>query len=210
MLIPNDNQLSVEGIDLGRKLFYDPVLSRDSTQSCSSCHQQKHAFSDPKQFSVGIDGISGERNASAIINAGWQSSVFWDGRVYSLEEQALDPVPNPIEMHLGWDKAIIRLNNSDYKDLFKSAFGEDVITKELVAMAIAQFERTLISDNAKFDKFLTGELTLSPLEAAGFNLFFSEKLECHHCHGGFNFTQSTSHEKQVIDRRPFHNEYSVL
>lgn len=193
MLIPNNNPLSVEGIDLGRKLFYDPVLSGDSTQSCSSCHQQKHAFSDPKQFSVGIDGLSGGRNASAIINAGWQSSVFWDGRVSSLEEQALGPIPNPIEMHLDWDEAIVRLNNSDYKDLFKLAFGDEVITKELVAMAIAQFERTLISDNAKFDKFLTDELTLSPLEAAGFNLFFSEKAECFHCHGRPLFTDDDLH-----------------
>lgn len=193
MLIPNNNELTEEGIDLGRKLFYDPVLSGDSTQSCSSCHQQQNAFSDPNQFSVGIDGLAGQRNASAIINVGWQSSAFWDGRASSLEEQALGPVPNPIEMHLEWDEAVTRLKNSDYKDLFKSVFGTEVITKELVAMAIAQFERTLISDNAKFDKFLAGELTLTPLEAAGFNLFFSEKAECFHCHGRPLFTDDDLH-----------------
>lgn len=194
MQIPDDNPLTVEGIALGRKLFYDPILSGDSTQSCSSCHLQENAFSDPKQFSIGIDGLAGDRNASAIVNPGWLPSAFWDGRATSLEDQALGPVPNPIEMHQEWVDALVKLNaDSLYSTDFKVAFGEITITKELVAMAIAQFERTLISDQSKYDLFLDDQLSLSPLEAAGFNLFFSEKAECFHCHGTPLFTDNDFH-----------------
>lgn len=194
MKMPADNPLTTEGVALGRKLFYDPILSNDSTQSCSSCHQQEFAFSDPKQFSVGINGLSGNRNASAIVNAGWLPSAFWDGRVTTLEEQAEGPVSNPIEMHEDWNDAIAKLqNHSTYPADFKAAFSNQKITKELVTMAIAQFERTLISDKSKFDLYLDGEYNLTPLEAAGFNLFFTEKGECFHCHGQPLFTDNDFH-----------------
>lgn len=194
MTIPDNNPLTIEGIELGRKLFYDPILSGDSTQSCSSCHLQEHAFSDPKQFSIGIDGIAGNRNASALVNPGWLPTAFWDGRANSLEEQALGPVPNPIEMHQEWTDALIKLNNDSlYSTDFKLAFGETTITKEAVAMALAQFERTLISDQSRYDLFLNDQLSLTPLEAAGFNLFFSEKAECFHCHGGPLFSDNDFH-----------------
>tara|TARA_B100000963_G_scaffold314381_1_gene292887 strand:+ start:262 stop:582 length:321 start_codon:yes stop_codon:yes gene_type:complete len=106
---------------------------------------------------VGISGTSGKLNASAIINPGWQSSAFWNGRANSLEEQALEPVENPIEMHLSWDDAVIRLNgHDDYPGEFEVAFGTSSITKNLVTKALAQFERSLISNQSKFDKFLKG------------------------------------------------------
>lgn len=200
MKIPDDNPLTKEGIALGRKLFYDPILSGDSTQSCSSCHQQQFAFSDPAQFSIGIDGLAGERNASAIVNAGWLPSAFWDGRSSSLEEQALEPVTNPIEMHSSWVEAIIKLsNNSDYVLDFKSAFGSAAITKENAAKAIAQFERTLISDQSKYDRYLDNQLNLTPMEAAGHNLFFSEKAECFHCHGSTLFTDNDFHNNGLAE-----------
>jgi len=194
MDIPEDNETSEEGIALGRKLFYDPILSGDETQSCSSCHQQSRAFSDNKRFSVGINGISGKLNASAIINAGWQSSSFWNGRANSLEEQALEPVENPIEMHLSWADAVVRLQAHDnYPSEFEKVFGVSSITKELVTKALAQFERSLISNQSKFDKFLNGEIELTPLELAGYNLFLSEKAECFHCHGRPLFTDDDLH-----------------
>ena len=194
MPIPVDNETTLEGIALGRKLFYDKILSGDETQSCASCHQQSRAFSDDKRFSVGVDGISGKLNASAIINVGWQSLVFWDGRATNLEEQALEPVENPIEMHLSWKDAVFRINaDENYRDEFKIAFGTDVITKELVTKAIAQFERSLISNQSKFDKFLGGQIELTPLELAGYNLFLSEKAECFHCHGRPLFTDDELH-----------------
>ena len=194
MPIPTDNETSVEGIALGRKLFYDKILSGDETQSCASCHQQARAFSDNKKFSVGIDGIAGKLNASAIINVGWQSSTFWNGRANSLEEQALDPVENPIEMHLSWTDAVFRINaDKNYRQEFKIVFGTDVITKEMVTKAIAQFERSLISNQSRFDQFLGGHTELSPLELAGYNLFISEKAECFHCHGVPLFTDDELH-----------------
>jgi len=194
MPVPNDNPLTTEGVALGRKLFYDPILSNDSTQSCASCHQQEYAFSDPRQFSIGIDGISGSRNASAIVNPGWLPSSFWDGRVITLEEQAEEPVSSPIEMHEDWADAVAKLqNHSTYPADFKAAFSEGKITKKLVTMAIAQFERTLISDKSKFDLYLDGSYNLTSLEAAGFNLFFTENGECFHCHGQPLFTDNDFH-----------------
>ena len=194
MPIPIDNETSVEGIALGRKLFYDKSLSGDETQSCGSCHQQSRAFSDNKRFSVGIDGVAGKLNASAIINVGWQSSAFWDGRANSLEKQALDPVENPIEMHLSWADAVFRIGaDKSYRDEFKIVFGTEVITKEMVTKAIAQFERSLISNKSRFDKFLGGSVELTPLELAGYNLFISEKAECFHCHGSPLFSDDELH-----------------
>ena len=95
---PPDNPLTIEGVALGRKLFYEPLLSADGTQSCSSCHNQFKGFTDPSQFSTGIDGVQGDRNAMVLFNLAWSPSLFWDGRANSLEEQALEPINNPIEM----------------------------------------------------------------------------------------------------------------
>lgn len=209
MPVPGDNETTVEGIELGRKLFYDPILSGDETQSCASCHQQSRAFSDDKRFSVGIDGIAGGMNASAIINAGWQSSAFWDGRANSLEDQAEGPVENPIEMHLSWETAVDRLNLHDsYPNEFKLAFGTSKITKDLTVKAIAQFERNLISNQSRFDKFLKGESDLTPLELAGYNLFMSEKAECFHCHGKPLFTDDDIHNNG-LDRVPHEGHFAV-
>ena len=194
MIIPSDNETTEEGIYLGRKLFYDSLLSGNKTMSCSSCHQQSRSFSDDKRFSVGIQGIAGSMNASAIINPGWQSSAFWNGRANSLEEQAESPVSNPIEMHLSWDIAVDRIkNHPTYPSDFKLVFGEEEITQELVVKALAQFERTLISNKSKFDLFLVGQADFNPMELAGYNLFLDEKAECFHCHGRPLFTDDELH-----------------
>ena len=146
--VSDSNPLTTEGVELGRRLFYDPILSANNTQSCASCHAQQFGFTDNlRQFSIGIDGIAGNRNAMAIINLPYVTPLFWDGRSASLEDQALQPVTNPIEMHNTWEKAVDDLMKSvDYRVRFYKAFGSKQITKELVARAIAQFERTLISD----------------------------------------------------------------
>lgn len=196
MAIPADNPMTVEGIDLGRKLFYDPILSGDSTQACASCHNIQMAFTDNgKQFSTGIDGSVGTRNAMALMNLGWANfGFFWDGSALTLEDQALIPVTNPVEMKNTWENAIAALQaHSEYPKLFKKAFGTDQITKELVAKAMAQFERTLISGNSKFDKaFFGGNISLLTAEEInGFQLFLGESDpangiiggDCFHCHG---------------------------
>jgi len=195
MEIPVDNPMTVEGVSLGRRLFYDSVLSADNTQSCASCHGQGFAFSDNgKRFSEGIDGIEGNRNSMAVINAGWMPTLFWDGRRNSLEDQAFEPVPNPIEMHQSWPVAISKFNNhAQYPDLFFDAFGTRNIDSVHVVKAISQFERTLISGNSKWDRYLRGEVELTQAESKGFEIFFTEKGDCFHCHTTILFTDNIFH-----------------
>lgn len=185
--IPNDNPQTVEGIALGRRLFYDPILSSDSSQACNACHMPFDAFADNDQFSTGVTGGLGDRNSMAIFNAAWNwnNKFFWDGRANTLEAQALGPVVNPVEMNNTWPNAVASLqNHPTYPGLFQAAFGTSTIDSFLVAKALAQFERTLISANTKFDQFLLGQVALTASELNGFNLFMDENGgDCFHCHG---------------------------
>lgn len=184
--IPSDNPLTVQGISLGKKLFYDPILSGDGTQACASCHAPELSFSDDVALSLGIDGFQGNRNAMPLFNLAWNYSdkFFWDGRSLTLENQAFAPVVDPIEMHNTWQNAVSQLQNSStYPNLFSSAFGTTVIDSTLVAKALAQFERTLVTGNSKFDKFVLGQVALTPSELNGLNLFLTEDGDCFHCHG---------------------------
>lgn len=189
-IIPFNNPQTLEGIALGKKLFFDPILSANGTQACASCHAPQNAFTDSATFSVGIDGVSGNRNSMPLFNLAWNydENFFWDGRVFSLEHQALEPVTNPVEMHNTWEEVVNRLkNHENYPTLFKQAFGNNTITKELVTKAIAQFERTLISANSRFDQYSLGQITLTDQELNGLNVFMSEdKGDCFHCHGNPN------------------------
>lgn len=208
MPLPPDNPLTVEGVELGRMLFYDPILSKDNKQSCGGCHFQSNGFADPNRFSVGVDGIAGDRNAMALINLGWDRHFFWDGRSATMEIQALEPVPNPIEMHLSWVEAMDKLNqHPDYPALFKHVFGVDVIDSLLVAKAIAQFERTLISGNSKYDKVRRGQALLTEIERLGESIFFSEKGDCFHCHNYPFFNSPEFHnnglQQTIVDSGRF-------
>ncbi len=189
-IIPLDNPQTVEGVALGRKLFFDTILSANNSQACASCHSPENAFTDSDRFSEGIDGIQGNRNSMPIFNLAWNydDNFFWDGRSFGLEKQALEPVENPIEMHNTWKEAIISLqNDGEYPNLFFDAFGTQTIDSILVTKAIAQFERTLISANSRFDKHLLNQITLTPSELNGFNVFMDEsKGDCFHCHGNAN------------------------
>ncbi|WP_276133076.1 cytochrome-c peroxidase [Polluticoccus soli] len=182
--IPADNAMTAEGIELGRKLFYEKMLSDNSTMSCASCHKQENAFDDPRPFSEGTHGAFGDRNAMAIVNAAWDKHFFWDGRRASLEGQAHDPVSNPIEMANKWPEVVKRLQNSEeYPDLFFKAFGTSTIDSTLVTKAIAQFERTLVSFNSPFDKYYYkgDSAALTQQEKNGFMLF-TGKAMCNNCH----------------------------
>jgi len=184
MNIPSTNPLTVEGVALGKRLFYDPILSRDNTQSCASCHLQDFGFTDPNQFSTGIDGIAGTRNAMPLINLGWQTKFFWDGGANGLESQVLGPITNPIEMHETMANVVAKLNeHAEYPGLFNAAFGDGEISSQKIMRAIAQFERTLISGNSKYDKYMRGEVLLTSQELNGKTLFEDmEKGDCVHCH----------------------------
>lgn len=193
MDIPLDNPLTEEGITLGKSLFFDPILSADSSMSCATCHETRLSFTDGKALSSGIDGIFGKRSAMSLLNLGYnQSGLFWDGRVASLEAQALVPVADPIELHNNWDTLVEKIKtHQKYPVLFRKAFGiESVaeINKEMVVNAIAQFERTLISSGeSKYDKVKRGEAEFTADELIGFDLFFDispeyKDAECAHCH----------------------------
>ena len=189
-IIPTNNPLTEEGIALGKKLFFDKILSGNGTQSCATCHDPQKAFTDDRQFSDGIDGIFGNRNSMPLFNLAWNfdERFFWDGRALSIERQAFEPVTNPIEMHANWAIVANKLQeHSEYPILFKQAFGTLTIDSTLVTKAIAQFERTIISGNSKFDQFLRGETTLTTEEQNGFDIFMDEaRGDCFHCHGSNN------------------------
>ena len=209
MPIPADNPFTVEGIRLGRFLFYEERLSGNNTQSCASCHAAEVAFTDHgNRFSTGIDGIQGNRNSMPMQNLGWEQRFFWDGRAMSLEEQILEPVVNPIEMHETWPDAVAKLEqDSVYPTLFLRAFGTPGISPERTSKAIAQFLRTMISANSRFDQFMRGEVLLNEQEQLGFQLTLLEGgfppevlggqggADCFHCHttAGGMFTDGQFH-----------------
>ena len=203
MLIPENNPTTIEGVLLGEKLFNDPILSANNTLACINCHMRETAFSDINQYSTGIDGIQGTRNASALINLGWNNDFNWDGSANSLEDQAFEPIRNPIEMHNSWVNVENALNNhNEYPKLFKEAFNINKIDSNHIVMAIAQFERTLISNNSKFDRFLKGLEPLTPSELNGYAIFNSEKGDCFHCHGTSLFMDNLFHNNG-LDIEPF-------
>jgi len=189
-LIPNNNPLTEEGVALGKKLFFDKKLSGNNTQACATCHKPQNSFTDDTRFSDGIEGVFGIRNSMPLINLAWNFSdkFAWDGKELGLERQALEPVTNPIEMHSNWSNVVTKLEQDpEYPILFNRAFGTTLIDSILVAKAIAQFERILISGNSKFDQYLLGNATLSLQELNGFAVFMDEeKGDCFHCHGSDN------------------------
>lgn len=181
---PSYNLTTLEGIALGRKLFYDPILSGDNTLACADCHRQENAFTDPRQFSVGIDGIAGKRNSMSLVNIAWQERLFWDGRVHGLEHQALKPVEDPIEMHESLENAVAEIQAIPaYTDMFWRAFGTRTVDSTLIAKALSQFERTLISFNTRYDRWKLGLDSLDKSELLGMQLF-SDPLGggCAQCH----------------------------
>lgn len=199
MIIPENNPMTKEGVSLGRMLFYEERLSGDNSMSCATCHAPENSFADPNQLSTGIDGIAGTRNSMALINLGWQKFFFWDGRAKSLEEQILEPIPNPLEMHQKWKDAVSKLQQDvEYRNMFYKAFGEEGIDSVKVSKAIAQFIRTMISGSSKYDVMYKFENSLplnsvdqsilssiSPEDWAGYDLFKSlNGADCLHCHSG--------------------------
>lgn len=184
MPIPVDNPLTKEGVELGKHLFFEKKLSGDNSLSCSGCHSPNKAFSDDRQFSPGIDGRVGNRQSMVIQNLGWSNSFFWDGRAQTLEEQALAPVTNPIEMHESWPNAAGKLMvDPFYRDAFYKAFGTETIDSTLITKALAQFMRTLISGDSKYDQFIRGEALLTPEEISGYDIFRDlNRGDCIHCH----------------------------
>lgn len=194
--IPQDNPMTVEGVKLGRKLFFEKLLSGNNSISCASCHQPQFAFNDKgNALSEGIHGQQGERNAMPLFNLLYAQKFNWHGSANSIEEQAFGPVRHPLEMVEDWKNAARELQaHPEYPPLFKAAFGTFVIDSVLVVKALAQFERTLISADSKADNYIKERLGiptdgpgLNAQEKRGLDLYMSEsKGDCFHCHGGAN------------------------
>lgn len=184
--IPSDNTLTEEGIALGRMLFYEKQLSADKSISCASCHQQEKAFTDGRQFPLGINGGQVNKNTMSLHNLLWVSHLNWDGREASLEEQAMGPLTNPLEMGLeDVNEAVLRLQATEiYPPQFFAAFGSDSITTENLLKALAQFERTLISNQSKLDKYWRDEYAPTDLERKGIDLFYTHPEASQGIRGG--------------------------
>ena len=190
---PKDNPPTAEKISLGKQLFFDGRLSADNKVSCASCHDPAKGYSNGDQFATGVEGQKGGRNSPTIINSAYAKLQFWDGRAQSLEDQAMGPVQNPIEMKMTAEAVVAKLNAIEgYKKQFQQVFGSDV-TSDGLAKAIAAYERTVLSGDAPYDKFKAGDkAALSEAAARGMKLFFG-KANCSACHAGASFTDNSFH-----------------
>jgi cytochrome c peroxidase len=183
------NPLTASRIDLGRMLFYDPVLSKDSTISCSSCHLQATAFTHvDHDLSHGIAGRIGTRNSPALVNLAWSTSFMWDGAVNHLDVQALAPISNALEMDENLTHVLAKLQRSPlYCSMFYRAYGDSTVTGERLLKAMSQFMLTLVSADAKYDRVMQRTDTFSQYEARGYKLF---QKHCNSCHTEPLFTNN--------------------
>jgi cytochrome c peroxidase len=176
-----NNTPTPAGFSLGRKLFYEPMLSRDNTISCAFCHQQVSAFANTNhQFSHGIDGLFGTRNAPGLWNLAWNQTFMWDGGINHIESQPLGPIANPVEMDETISNVILKLSASaSYRSAFQDAFGDDSITTQRITRALAQFMGIMISADSKYDQYMRGTASFTPAEEHGLALFRSNCVSCH-------------------------------
>jgi cytochrome c peroxidase len=219
-VIPPDNPMTKEKVELGRHLFYDKRMSADNTMSCATCHQQDKAFTDGKPLSKGITGQEAKRSAMSLANVAYLPVLTWANPLLtSLEVQALIPLfgDHPIEMGMAGKDALLfeRLKaDPTYRKLFKEAFpvesrvdDDALYSLSTVTKALASFQRSLVSVNSPYDRYrYGGELSaIGPAAKRGEALFFGEKMECYHCHGGFNFTDNIKHSRMPFPELGFHN-----
>jgi cytochrome c peroxidase len=219
-LEPTDNRTTPAKVELGRHLFYDKRLSADQTMACATCHQQERAFTDGKRVAIGLTGQMSRRNSMSLANVAYFPTLTWGNpRIGSLEAQALIPIfgEHPVEMGMAGKEALLfqRLKAEPiYKKLFTEAFPDqagasdtELYSLSTVTKALAAFERTLLSFNSPYDRYKYSKKTnaISPAAKRGEALFFSERLECHHCHGSFLFTDNIKHTRLAFVEKGFHN-----
>ncbi|MBN8598344.1 MAG: cytochrome C peroxidase [Planctomycetes bacterium] len=190
--LPRDNPLTVEGVALGEKLFFDKQLSGNSTQSCADCHRPAAAFSDAgNAYSIGAEGKPGKRNTMPLFNLAWMNSMTWDGKRTLVRDQALAPIRDELEMNHALESAVARLEaGPEYPKLFEKAFGSPGVSAERLGLALEQFLLTLISSDSKFDRMQSGAAVFTAEEQRGLDLFVLEfdpargqfGADCFHCH----------------------------
>jgi len=213
-VVPEDNPMSLAKAELGRHLFYDSRLSGDISMSCATCHDQRLAFTDGQPSAQGITGQQTPRSSMSLANVAYASTFTWANPLLGrLELQAMIPLfgEDPVELGLvGKEVLLVERLRADllYKELFVAAYpgDKDPFSVERVVQALATFERTMISADSPYDRYIAGDdeaLTESALR--GMELFFSERLECFHCHGGFNFSDSMNHQGLPLPETAFHN-----
>lgn len=214
-VVPEDNPMTEEKIELGRFLFYDTRLSGNGTQACASCHLQELGFADPRPVSVGSTGETTARNAPGLANAMYYSSFTWSSRTLrQFEQQMLVPMfgEDPVELGLTGNELEVldRLRSDErYQGLFDAAYpgDDDPFTFDHIIKAIASFQRTMIAGNSPWHRsvYQGDDSGIDDSVRRGAELFFSERLECHHCHGTFHFTQATVHQDSAFEEFSFHN-----
>lgn len=177
----NENPLSAEKIKLGRVLFYDPILSKDGSISCASCHSPYHAFAHTDHaLSHGLNDVEGTRNAPPLFNLAWQSSFMWDGAIHHLDMQALAPLTHPDEMGESIENLILKLKKRPrYTELFVSGYGDSIVNSARILQSLAQFQLSLISASAKYDRVKNAQDSFSQQEQKGYDLFLKH---CNNCH----------------------------
>lgn len=177
-----NNTLTQEGFELGRRLFYDPRLSRDNTISCASCHQASAAFADQgRDLSKGIDGLLGKRSSPPIFNMNWHTSFFWDGGVNHLESQPINPIQNPVEMDDSLKNIIVKIQQDEtYPKMFADAWGDSKVNSQRIFKSLAQFMGAMVSATSKYDKVMRGEgPTFTDAEQRGYNIYKNNCAACH-------------------------------
>jgi len=193
--VPKDNLLTPERIALGRRLFFDPILSGDKTVSCASCHHPERGFAEGKP--LGIRGQALARRAPSLLNRAYGKTFFYDGRSATLEEQALEPIANPQEMGSSVEESLQRLKaDATYRDQFSTAYSEGVTAPNL-GKALASFQRVLLSGNSRVDRFLRGEHDILNADERHGMWIFDSKGRCWACHGGSNFSDEDFHNTGV-------------
>jgi cytochrome c peroxidase len=218
--VPKDNPMSSAKVELGRHLFYDKRLSADQTMSCASCHRQDKAFTDGLALSKGVTGEKSARSAMSLANVAYLPVLTWaNPQLSSLEVQSLIPLfgEHPVEMGMaGKEQELFSRLRSDatYQRLFTNAFPkearegvESLYSLSTLTKALASFQRSLLSFDSPYDRYKYGgqKTAMSTAALRGEALFFGEKMECYHCHGGFNFTDNIRHSKLPLSERGFHN-----
>jgi cytochrome c peroxidase len=211
-LVPEDNPMSAAKVALGKVLFFDVQLSFNQSTSCASCHQPQFAFSEPKKTAIGSTGQIHRRNTQSLVNVAYNSNLTWaHSGLNKIEQQILIPMfsEDPIELDITGheDEILQRFTSQNYAKLFENAFSDRQVDFDKIVKALASYVRSLTSFASAFDEYAYqgNDDAMSDAAKRGMELFFSEKLECFHCHGGFNFTQSSQHQNQRLDLRPFHN-----
>lgn len=182
--IPSDNPMTINGVKLGRYLFYDKILSSGDVMSCESCHKQEYAFTSPTTTNTSMsNGQQVERNVMSLVNLAWETDFAWDGRKSTLEDKIDGTLNNPFSFNIDWTHISAKLNShTDYPRYFHEAFGVTFIEYDHVLKALAQFLRSIVSGNSKWDQFLQSTYAPTSSELIGFDLYTTENGDCFHCH----------------------------